>query len=64
MVIISCRYVYVITNLYRTRVVLGLHANEIHLCGGMEALEAVKALISTTGDEFELRTYERLSPLK
>jgi ATP-dependent RNA helicase SUPV3L1/SUV3 len=43
---------------------LGLHANEIHLCGGLEALEVVKNIVATTGDDFELRMYDRLSPLK
>ncbi len=48
----------------RTRALLGLHANEIHLCGGMESLEVVRRIIESTGDSFEVKTYQRLSPLK
>ncbi len=46
-----------------TRVVLGVIANEIHLCGGLEAYEIVKSLISDTGDSLELVKYDRLTPL-
>jgi ATP-dependent RNA helicase SUPV3L1/SUV3 len=47
-----------------TRALLGLRAHEIHVCGGMEAAELVESLCQSTGDEFILRTYERLSPLE
>ena len=47
-----------------TRVVLGLCANEIHLCGGMEALEVVKRLIEHTGDELVVEEYQRLGALE
>ena len=42
---------------------LGLRAKEIHVCGGLEALEVVKTLVEDAGDEFEVKKYERLSPL-
>lgn len=46
-----------------TRAMLGLPARELHLCGGMEALEIVKNIASHTGDELEIRTYDRMSEL-
>jgi ATP-dependent RNA helicase SUPV3L1/SUV3 len=38
-----------------TNAVLGLRARELHLCGGLEALDCVKALVQLTGDELEVR---------
>ena len=46
-----------------TRVILGLNAREIHLCGNPSALDIVKRILSTTGETLEVREYERLSPL-
>ena len=46
-----------------TRAIHGVLANEIHICGGMEASERVKAMVEEMGDSFELVTYDRLSPL-
>ena len=46
-----------------TRALLGLRAREIHVCGGLEAYEIVQKLVESTGDEFELVSYERLSQL-
>lgn len=43
---------------------LGLRAREIHVCGGLEALEIVKSLVETAGDNFTLQRYERLSTLQ
>lgn len=48
----------------RTRALLGLRANEIHVCGGLEAADLVRQLCESTGDEFILRKYERLSPIE
>ena len=46
-----------------TRALLGLVANEVHVCGGLEAAPLVQRLVESSGDEFILKTYERLSPL-
>lgn len=46
-----------------TKAVLGLQANEIHLCGGMEAYDIVKQIMDKTGDDFELCKYDRMSTL-
>lgn len=46
-----------------TRALLGLNCHEIHVCGDMTAVSLLKELCTVTGDKFELRTYERLSPL-
>ena len=46
-----------------TKALLGLRANEIHLCGGIEAYELVKMLTEKTRDDFSLRKYERMSNL-
>ncbi|KAF8891094.1 P-loop containing nucleoside triphosphate hydrolase protein [Gymnopilus junonius] len=43
--------------------VLGLCAHEIHLCGEESAVPVVEALLKHTGDELEVRRYERLTPL-
>lgn len=37
-----------------TRVLLGLMAEEIHVCGEEGAVDLVKALASTTGEEVEV----------
>ena len=47
-----------------TRALLGLRAREIHVCGGLEAMNIVESLLASTGDEFELKKYDRLSTLK
>lgn len=47
-----------------TRALLGLRAREIHVCGGLEAANVVESLVGSTGDEYELKKYERLSTLK
>lgn len=47
-----------------TRVLLGLRAREIHVCGGLEALDIVKYLAENMGDDFVLNRYERLSTLQ
>ena len=47
-----------------TRALQGLRAKEIHLCGGIEALDIVKNIVEEMGDEFELQTYNRLGELK
>ncbi|RLN53674.1 hypothetical protein BBJ28_00014817, partial [Nothophytophthora sp. Chile5] len=47
-----------------TRALFGLQAKEIHVCGSGEAVHLVQKFAETTGDEFELRSYERRSPLE
>ncbi len=43
--------------------VLGVWAKEIHLCGEETAVPLVEALLEHTGDDLEVRRYERLTPL-
>lgn len=40
-----------------------VRSKEIHVCGGLEAKKIVEKIANTCGDEFELNTYERFSPL-
>lgn len=47
-----------------TRAVMGAPAKEIHVCGDPSAIPAIQKLCDISGDDFELKTYERLSPLK
>ncbi|KAL6077085.1 RNA helicase [Balamuthia mandrillaris] len=47
-----------------SRAFLGIPANEIHLCGNESALSLIQQMCSVSGDELEIRTYERLSPLE
>lgn len=46
-----------------TTAVLGLSAKELHLCGEASAVPIIQALLADTGDELEVREYERLTPL-
>ncbi|KXN91935.1 ATP-dependent RNA helicase SUV3, mitochondrial [Leucoagaricus sp. SymC.cos] len=46
-----------------TEAVLGLCAKEIHLCGEESAIPIIQELVQETGDELEIRRYQRLSPL-
>ncbi|UIZ25241.1 hypothetical protein KXD40_009062 [Peronospora effusa] len=46
-----------------TRALFGLQAKEIHVCGSGEAVGLVKKFAEIAGDDFELRSYERRSPL-
>lgn len=47
-----------------TRALLGLRADEIHLCGDESALPLVEKIVNHTGDELETHRYERFKPLK
>jgi len=47
-----------------TRALLGLKAREIHICGGLEAELIVRSLVETSGDEFTIQKYDRLSSLQ
>ena len=46
-----------------TRALLGVPANEIHVCGDPGAVGLVRALAAECGDAFELAQYERMTPL-
>ena len=46
-----------------TRALLGLKADEIHLCGDPSVLKIVKRICGETGDELEVHSYERFKPL-
>ena len=46
-----------------TRALLGIPAEEIHLCGEEAALELIKVLLESTGEELEVRRYKRLTPI-
>ncbi|KAM3913397.1 ATP-dependent RNA helicase SUPV3L1, mitochondrial [Leptodactylus fuscus] len=46
-----------------TRALLGLCAQEIHVCGEAAAINLVTELMYTTGEEVEVRTYGRLTSL-
>ncbi|TYZ58626.1 hypothetical protein PybrP1_010350 [[Pythium] brassicae (nom. inval.)] len=47
-----------------TRAFFGLQANEIHVCGSSEAVHLVQKFCAASGDDFELRSYARRSPLE
>lgn len=46
-----------------TRALLGLAANELHLCGDAAAVPLVQEILKVTGDTIKVQYYERLSPL-
>ncbi|RVW82692.1 DExH-box ATP-dependent RNA helicase DExH18, mitochondrial [Vitis vinifera] len=46
-----------------TRALLGLKADEIHLCGDPSVLNVVRKICSETGDELFEQHYERFKPL-
>ncbi|XP_068303053.1 DExH-box ATP-dependent RNA helicase DExH18, mitochondrial [Pyrus communis] len=46
-----------------TRALLGLKADEIHLCGDPSVLNIVRQICSETGDELHEQHYERFKPL-
>ncbi|XP_070683949.1 ATP-dependent RNA helicase SUPV3L1, mitochondrial [Pempheris klunzingeri] len=45
-----------------TRALLGLCAEEIHVCGESAAIDFIRELMYTTGEEVEVHTYKRLTP--
>ncbi|XP_054713658.1 ATP-dependent RNA helicase SUV3 homolog, mitochondrial-like [Uloborus diversus] len=47
-----------------TRALLGLCADEIHICGEGAAIDLVKDIASSCGEEVEVRKYERLTSLE
>ncbi|XP_071090301.1 ATP-dependent RNA helicase SUV3 homolog, mitochondrial-like [Haliotis cracherodii] len=46
-----------------TRALLGLNADEIHLCGEGTAIDLVREMTLATGDEMEVKQYKRLTTL-
>ncbi|KAJ7980004.1 ATP-dependent RNA helicase mitochondrial-like [Quillaja saponaria] len=46
-----------------TRALLGIAADELHLCGDAAAVPLIQEILKVTGDEVEVQYYERLSPL-
>ncbi|KAK8771732.1 hypothetical protein V5799_025023 [Amblyomma americanum] len=46
-----------------TRALLGLAAKEIHLCGEAAAVGLVRTLLTSLGEELEVRKYKRLTQL-
>lgn len=46
-----------------SRALLGVQAEEIHVCGEAAALDLVKEMMMSTGEEVEVRNYRRLTPL-
>lgn len=47
-----------------TRALINMEANEIHLCGDDSALELVEKIVELTGDELDIKSYERLTKLE
>jgi len=47
-----------------TQALLGLKAKEIHLCGEERSVPLIRELVASMGDNIEIHTYKRLSPLK
>ncbi|KAI7744244.1 hypothetical protein M8C21_013541 [Ambrosia artemisiifolia] len=46
-----------------TRALLGIPADELHLCGDAAAVQLIQEILSVTGDNIEVQYYDRLSPL-
>ncbi|KAL3505963.1 hypothetical protein ACH5RR_031345 [Cinchona calisaya] len=46
-----------------TRALLGISANELHLCGDPAAVPLIEEILKVTGDDVKVQHYERLSPL-
>ncbi|CAN8232076.1 unnamed protein product [Cochlearia groenlandica] len=46
-----------------TRALLGISANELHLCGDPAVVPLVQDILKVTGDDVQVLIYERLSPL-
>ncbi|XP_038883919.1 ATP-dependent RNA helicase SUV3, mitochondrial isoform X2 [Benincasa hispida] len=46
-----------------TRALLGLCADEVHLCGDPAVVPLIQEILKVTGDDIEVQYYERLSPL-
>jgi ATP-dependent RNA helicase SUPV3L1/SUV3 len=47
-----------------SRVLLGVQAQEVHVCGSLDAVPLVRQLAALCGDEVREHSYERLTPLR
>ncbi len=47
-----------------TRALVNIFAPEIHVCGDASVLDLVKQIVELTGDELEVKYYERMTPLE
>ncbi|KAF2162768.1 hypothetical protein M409DRAFT_69019 [Zasmidium cellare ATCC 36951] len=47
-----------------TQALLGVKAKEVHLCGEERTVPLVRELFASIGEELEIHTYQRLSPLQ
>ncbi|KAG7018725.1 ATP-dependent RNA helicase SUV3, mitochondrial [Cucurbita argyrosperma subsp. argyrosperma] len=46
-----------------TRALLGICADELHLCGDAAVVPLIQEILKVTGDDIKVQYYERLSPL-
>lgn len=46
-----------------TRALVNINADEVHLCGDHSVLELVEKILKLTGDELEVKTYDRMTKL-
>ncbi|KAL4284378.1 hypothetical protein GQ457_16G029050 [Hibiscus cannabinus] len=46
-----------------TRALLGIAADELHLCGDAAAVPLIQELLKVTGDDVQVQSYDRLLPL-
>ncbi|XP_062108270.1 DExH-box ATP-dependent RNA helicase DExH16, mitochondrial isoform X2 [Humulus lupulus] len=46
-----------------TRALLGISADELHICGDAAAIPLIQEMLKVTDDQVEVQHYERLSPL-
>ncbi len=47
-----------------TRALINICADEVHICGDDSVMELVQQILKLTGDELEVRQYERMTPLE
>lgn len=47
-----------------TRALLGIAAEEVHLCGEAGAIDLIQQICLTCGEDVEIRRYKRLTELK
>lgn len=47
-----------------TRALVGIQADEVHLCGDRSVLELVKKILALTGDTLEVKEYNRMTELQ
>jgi len=45
------------------RALLGVPAEEVHVCGEAAAIDLVREIMISTGEEMEVRNYKRLTDL-